>query len=177
NAGAIGLLVIAREPEFKDDRLSQLRYDNSAGEAGLFVLAISQAAAVRVFGVGDMSYLTRLAGPAASSAVGTSAVPTPGFFNGFERITIDVKRNEVLAANVIGILTGSDPKLKDEVIVLGAHYDHLGLGGEGSLEPKSGEIHHGADDNASGTAALLELARTFAAQKPGPKRTLVFIAF
>ncbi|HXD32736.1 MAG TPA: M20/M25/M40 family metallo-hydrolase [Pyrinomonadaceae bacterium] len=174
NAGAIGLLVIAREPEFKDDRLSQLRYDNSAGEAGLFVLAISQAAAVRVFGVGDMSYLAKLAGPPESSAV---AVTTLGFFNGFERITIDVKRNEVLAANVIGILTGSDPKLKDEVIVLGAHYDHLGLGGEGSLAPKSGEIHHGADDNASGTAALLELARTFAAQKPGPKRTLVFIAF
>lgn len=177
NAGATALLVIAREPEFKDDRLSQLRYDNSAGDAGILVLAISQPAAIRAFGVGDMTYLTRLADPSSSSAKDQSDPPTLGFFNCFERIVVDVKRNEVLAGNVIGVLTGSDPKLKDEVIVLGAHYDHLGLGGEGSLAPKSGEIHHGADDNASGTAALLELARSFAAQKPRPKRTLVFIAF
>ena len=62
-------------------------------------------------------------------------------------------------------------------IVIGAHYDHLGRGGEGSLAPSSGEIHHGADDNASGTAGLIELARIFSAQRPKLKRTLVFIAF
>lgn len=177
NAGAKALLVIAREPEFKDDRLSQLHYDNNAGDAGIFVLAISQPAALRAFGTGDMSYLAKLADPSHSSAPPQSDPPTPGFLNSFERIVIDVKRNQVLAANVIGILPGSDPKLKEEVIVIGAHYDHLGHGGEGSLAPRSGEIHHGADDNASGTAALLELARTFAAQKPRPKRTLAFIAF
>src|SRR5204862_3684606 len=67
------------------------------------------------------------------------------------------------------------PKLKNEAIVIGAHYDHLGRGGEGSLAPREGEIHHGADDNASGTAGMLELARIFSAQKP--RRTMVFIAF
>jgi len=77
------------------------------------------------------------------------------------------------------MLEGSDPLLKNEVIVIGAHYDHLGRGGEGSgsLAPRSGDIHYGADDNASGTAGVLELARLFTAQKPRPKRTIVFMAF
>ena len=67
--------------------------------------------------------------------------------------------------------------MKDEAIVIGAHYDHLGRGGEGSLAPREGEIHHGADDNASGTAALIELARRLSTQRPKPRRTIVFIAF
>jgi Zn-dependent M28 family amino/carboxypeptidase len=75
------------------------------------------------------------------------------------------------------VLEGSDPKLKDEVIVIGAHYDHLGRGGEGSLAPKEGEIHHGADDNASGTAGLLELARLFSQEREKVRRTIVFVAF
>ena len=89
----------------------------------------------------------------------------------------DVVRTEVPTYNVVGILEGSDPVLKNETIILGAHYDHLGHGGEGSLAPKAGEIHHGADDNASGTAGLIELARIFGAQRPKLKRTLIFIAF
>ena len=88
-------------------------------------------------------------------------------------------RNETPAYNVAGMLEGSDPVLKNEVIIIGAHYDHLGRGGEGSgsLAPRSGDIHYGADDNASGTAGVLELARLFTAQKPRPKRTILFIAF
>lgn len=92
-------------------------------------------------------------------------------------LTTDVVRAEVPSYNVIGVLEGSDPVLKNETIIIGAHYDHLGRGGEGSLAPKSGEIHHGADDNASGTAGLIELARIFGAQRPKLKRTLIFIAF
>jgi Zn-dependent M28 family amino/carboxypeptidase len=93
------------------------------------------------------------------------------------RLVTDVVRAEVPAYNVVGVIEGSDPALKNEHIVIGAHYDHLGRGGEGSLAPRSGEIHHGADDNASGTAGLIELARIFGAQRPKLKRTLVFIAF
>jgi aminopeptidase YwaD len=89
----------------------------------------------------------------------------------------DVVRVEVPSHNVVGVIEGSDPVVKNEAIVIGAHYDHLGRGGEGSLAPRAGEIHHGADDNASGTAGVLELARIFGAQRPKLKRTLVFIAF
>jgi Zn-dependent M28 family amino/carboxypeptidase len=92
-------------------------------------------------------------------------------------LATDVVRVDVAAHNVVGVIEGSDPVLKDESIVIGAHYDHLGRGGEGSLAPREGEIHHGADDNASGTAGVLELARIFSTQRPKLKRTLVFIAF
>jgi Zn-dependent M28 family amino/carboxypeptidase len=179
NAGAKALAVIAREPDFKDDRLSRLYYDNSAGDSGIIVFAISQPAARRLFGV-DMDYLKKAAvapAKAAGETKETKEIPNLPFFNVFRRISIDIKRNEASAANVVGILDGSDPVLKSEIVIVGAHYDHLGNGGEGSLAPRSGEIHHGADDNASGTAGLLELARRFAAQYPRPKRTLVFIAF
>jgi Zn-dependent M28 family amino/carboxypeptidase len=93
------------------------------------------------------------------------------------KLTTDVVRVGVPAHNVVGVIEGSDPVLKNENIVIGAHYDHLGRGGEGSLAPRSGEIHHGADDNASGTAGVLELARIFSAQRAKLKRTLVFVAF
>ncbi len=83
------------------------------------------------------------------------------------------------SANVVGFLEGSSPPLKDEVVVLGAHFDHLGLGGEGSgsLRPDTVAIHHGADDNASGTAALLELAQAFSSQRYSVHRSYLFIAF
>lgn len=78
--------------------------------------------------------------------------------------------------NVIGFLEGNDPVLKHEYIILGAHYDHLGMGGPGSKSNKKA-IHYGADDNASGTAALLEIAEKVASQKHLLKRSILFIAF
>ncbi|HSE66877.1 MAG TPA: M28 family peptidase, partial [Gemmatimonadales bacterium] len=81
----------------------------------------------------------------------------------------------VTGKNVIGVLPGRDPKLRDEIILVGAHYDHLGLGGFGSLDPDSnGKVHNGADDNASGAAALIHIARRLAVQPPA--RTVVFVA-
>jgi len=82
----------------------------------------------------------------------------------------------VTAYNLIGVLEGEGP-LADETIIMGAHYDHLGFGGYGSrARDRKGEIHNGADDNASGTAALLEVIRRVA---DGPKfgRRIVFICF
>lgn len=78
--------------------------------------------------------------------------------------------------NVVAILSGSSPSLRGEVVVIGAHYDHLGLGGFGAMDPDStGRVHNGADDNASGTAALLEIARLLSGKKPA--RTVVLVAF
>ncbi len=93
------------------------------------------------------------------------------------RLEVNLIRERGTAANVVGILPGTDPRLKDEAIVIGAHYDHLGRGGEGSLAPDQvGVVHPGADDNASGTAAVMALAKAFAAAGGSP-RTLVFVAF
>jgi hypothetical protein len=88
------------------------------------------------------------------------------------RVRVERERDEV--ANVVGVLRGTHP---DEAVVLGAHFDHLGLGTLNSLAPdRSGEVHNGADDNASGTAALIALARSFG-QGPRLRRSLVFVAF
>ncbi len=77
--------------------------------------------------------------------------------------------------NVVAILPGTSPALRGQVVVIGAHYDHLGRGGFGAMDPDStGRVHNGADDNASGTAALLEVARRLAGQRPA--RTIVFVA-
>jgi hypothetical protein len=83
---------------------------------------------------------------------------------------------QVSLANVIGVLEGAGP-LAGETIVLGAHYDHLGFGGYGSRQPNERAVHYGADDNASGTVAIIELARRYAALPDPPVRRLVFIAF
>jgi hypothetical protein len=80
--------------------------------------------------------------------------------------------------NVVGILPGSDAAKGAEAIVLGAHYDHVGMGGRLSVTPdRTGEIHNGADDNASGTASIIEIARAAIGQRSRFPRTLVFIAF
>ena len=85
---------------------------------------------------------------------------------------------EVTTNNVIGVLPGTDPQLSKEVVVVGAHLDHLGMGGASSLsDSKSPAIHHGADDNASGTSALIEIASILSSPANRPKRTVVFIAF
>jgi hypothetical protein len=82
-------------------------------------------------------------------------------------LDVDLAREQVRAANVIGVLPGADPAIAQEAVVIGAHYDHLGRDGA--------EVYHGADDNASGTALVLSLARSFAAARP--PRTLLFILF
>jgi hypothetical protein len=93
-------------------------------------------------------------------------------------LRVDLQRIPAQTQNVVGILRGSDPALAGEAIVVGAHYDHLGLGYRNSLSPRdAGKVHPGADDNASGTAALLEMAAAFAARRQELKRTIVFVAF
>ncbi|MBI4243399.1 MAG: M28 family peptidase [Planctomycetes bacterium] len=73
------------------------------------------------------------------------------------------------APNCIGYIPGTDPVLKDEYVVIGAHMDHVGAA--------MGQIHNGADDNASGTTGILELAEAFSSLKEKPKRSMVFMTF
>ncbi len=126
--------------------------------------------------------------PAIKAALGTDlatlekqidqdAKPRSGELTGWKAVgESSIERVEAETKNVVGILEGDGPHA-EETIVIGAHYDHLGRGTSNSLAPGSSEIHNGADDNASGVAALLEVARQLASQEKKLPRRIVFIAF
>ncbi len=88
----------------------------------------------------------------------------------------DFEKVKTEVVNVVGVVEGQG-KLADETIVIGAHYDHLGYGPFGSRRPNERVVHPGADDNATGTASVMELARRFAQRDGAPARRMVFIAF
>ena len=93
-------------------------------------------------------------------------------------LAASVQPRAVEARNVAALLPGADPTLADEVLIIGAHYDHLGLGGEGSLDPDAfGVVHNGADDNASGTSGLIEIARLLSQSDRRTARSVLFLAF
>lgn len=87
--------------------------------------------------------------------------------------------DKVTTWNVVALLEGTDPQFSDEYIVIGAHKDHLGMGGPntGSRKPDTIAVHNGADDNASGTAAMLEIAEKMAWQRDSLRRSVIFVAF
>ncbi len=92
-------------------------------------------------------------------------------------ITIDLKPKEVESANIIATLKGSDPSLRNEYVVIGAHHDHLGMGGEGtsSRAPDTVAVHYGADDNASGVAGVMEISEYMVSLSPA--RSMLFTTF
>jgi len=91
---------------------------------------------------------------------------------------VDLEKNIAKTGNVIGYLEGSDPVLKNEVIVVGGHFDHLGYGGPNSMYKGMEKlIHYGADDNASGTAGVMEVAQKLASEKDKLKRSFLFLCF
>jgi hypothetical protein len=94
-------------------------------------------------------------------------------------ISTDVERLQEKTQNVEFMIEGSDPILKDEYIVIGAHYDHLGYGGSGSgsRRPDTNAVHYGADDNASGVASVLEVAEKLYANRSSLKRSVLVYLF
>ena len=97
------------------------------------------------------------------------------FFQVWEQ-KVGKDRKQFSFKNVIGIIPGTDEKLAGQSVVLSAHYDHLGLGWPDVRKGNEGIIHYGADDNASGVAVMIELAKLMGKTEK-PKRTIVFVAF
>lgn len=102
-----------------------------------------------------------------------SPLPLPG---ARAEIRTELSRTGDRASNVVGFIEGSDPSVSAEIIIVGAHYDHLGRRASGGAEIAD-YIYNGADDNASGVAGLLELAEYFASGSERPRRSLAFAAF
>jgi len=168
--GATALLVVTGPlTAGRRDELVPLRADASLVDAGLPVLGVRQAVAEALLagsGVGLHEAQRRVdAGKSASFALPARVA-----------LAADVTPRRATSSNVAAILPGSDAAAG--AIVVGAHYDHLGLGASGSLDPKpEGRLHPGADDNASGVAAVMELARRLSRQRATPARSIVFAAF
>jgi hypothetical protein len=174
--GAAGIMLISREAKFEDDKLTQMRYDQTLGEAAVPAFVVSRETAAAILGLKDAELksvedVIKLRSRASYQVRFGFSDTAPAL-----SFRVNLEKKQADAYNVIGILEGRDDVLKNEAIVIGAHYDHLGRGGQGSLAVNSADVHHGADDNASGTAAIIELARYFAKEKLN-KRTLIFIAF
>lgn len=127
--------------------------------------SISQAFAARLFG----SKWAAVAKGAESDATRFKPTVLPGTI----KATINTSSAPLPSSNVVGILPGSDPKLKDEYVVLSAHLDHVGVG----RPDKTGDtIYNGAEDNAVGIASLIEEAKKFKASGTAPKRSIIFLA-
>ncbi|MFP5264342.1 MAG: M20/M25/M40 family metallo-hydrolase [Blastocatellia bacterium] len=176
--GASGIIFVSEEKVFQHDRLSRLHHDLNFLEAGIPAIIISSQIATSIFsnqhpGKYEDERVKRDQADRLSSYGVSFALKDIT-----ARFKTDVVKINGRSANVVGVLPGSDPQLAGEYVVIGAHYDHLGLGGPESLAAvPEGQIHHGADDNASGTAGLLEVARVMARDRAKLKRSIIFIAF
>ena len=172
--GAKVLIVVTGPLDSDSDDLIKLSYDQAIGNAGIIAINITRATA------DELLQSTGTTIKKLQDDIAKSKQPHSMPIKDLKvEIQSDVESISNNSANVIGFLEGSDPALKNEVLVIGAHYDHLGYGGEGSgsLKPDTVAIHHGADDNASGTSGLLELAQAFSSRRNELKRSLLFISF
>jgi hypothetical protein len=175
--GASALLVVNDAASVKEDGDALLPWNSNigaaAGSAKIPFAFVSRAVASALLAAGKQDL----------DALEAKVRETPGGL-ALEGVEVHLRTavsstKEANARNVVGFLTGRDPELAEEVEVLGAHHDHVGRGQVGSLGGKEGDgqVHNGADDNGSGTVALLELAEWFAQPKNRPRRSLLFLSF
>jgi aminopeptidase YwaD len=170
--GAKGIIFIAAPAQESED-LGLAERQEAESDLGIPAVHTKRALLVKIFKDAGKDLA------ALQQGIDKDLTPQSFAFAGARaRIATDVVRTRKTIRNVIGILPGADPNLKDQWVVVGAHYDHLGLGNRNSLAPSQiGQVHHGADDNASGTAGVMELARVAAMNNHAWKRSVLFIAF
>ncbi len=169
DAGAAGVIFVAG-PQFDEtDKLMALHYDQSSSGSTIPVLQVKREVANTLLKDKTVAGLEKsLSEKLAPLSYNTGRVA---------RVQTALEQVKVRTQNVVAYIKGST--YPDEYVVLGAHYDHLGYGGwgSGSRKPDLHEIHNGADDNASGTASLIELAEYFGTSPYKPKRSILFMAF
>jgi aminopeptidase YwaD len=171
--GVSGVLLVSSKGLDKEDKLMPLVVENNEVTSGIPVLNIKREVADRIL---EKSGFT--ADSLESAIVGkktTMSMPCGVMLTG----SVDLVLKNETTANVVALLESKDPVFKDEYLVVGAHYDHLGMGGPGSNSrmPDTIAVHNGADDNASGTAMIMELSGKLAAEKKALKRSIIFVAF
>lgn len=167
--GAVAVIFVHPQGD-SSDVLMPLRVDSKANISGIMVFHVKRSIITKIF-PRERPIITE------EEKIMKSKQPSSFEFPNIKaNLSVGLKTEETTIANVIGVVPGTDAQLSKEYIVVGAHYDHLGWGDEHSLyEGNERKIHFGADDNASGTAGMLELT-SIIAKNPLP-RPVIFMAF
>lgn len=172
--GALGIIFVnGHLPETDEDNFMEFHYDRAPGIDNFCALQISRKIADQIFSSENIN-MKELQKRISENMKPESMLLTNVKF----KLNVEVNEVKKIGRNVGAFLKGTDETLSSEIIVIGAHYDHLGMGQYGSLyrgdEPM---IHNGADDNASGTTGVLEIAEKLILGENKPKRSYYFFAF
>jgi len=164
--GAIGIIFVNTKDN-KEDVLVDFKYDNATKISGISSVSVKRE---------NLSFIPLLE---LQNQIDSMVSPKSYSLEPNVKATLSTEVNEVRgkSINVGAYLEPGNEKFKNEYLVLGAHFDHLGWGGQNSLYMGEPAIHNGADDNASGTTGLLELAEKFSSIKNQLKRKIIFIVF
>jgi hypothetical protein len=168
--GAAGVIFVSGVSFDPEDKLTELK--GKQHPLSIPVVQMSRSAADRLLALSGKDSLTQI-----ESQLNTSLRPN-SFPTGVDvEITVDLQPVKIETSNTIATLKGADPVLKNEYVVIGAHHDHLGMGGPetGSRIPDTTAVHNGADDNASGVAGVLEVSEWLKSRSPA--RSILFATF
>lgn len=169
---ATGLLLVAGTKFSETDQLTSLIFDKNSSRYSIPVIQVTRKVANRILEKTGETIESLESEMLAENSSKSVTIDTE------VSVKVNVLQKETESQNVVAVLPGTDSVLKNEYVVVGAHFDHLGMGGPGSgsrvLDTLA--VHNGADDNASGVAAIIELTEKAASDKNN-KRSIIFAAF
>ncbi|WP_319590462.1 M28 family peptidase [uncultured Draconibacterium sp.] len=170
--GAAGIIFVAGTRFSDADELSSLFFDKNSSRFSIPVLQVTRKVANEILKAKDQT-VEKLEAKILEQNVGLNMEVLATV-----SATVNVGLKETTTRNVVAMLPGNDETLKDEYVVIGAHFDHLGMGGpgSGSRAIDTVAVHNGADDNASGVSAVIQLAEKLAGDNSN-KRSVIFVAF
>ncbi len=169
---AAGIIMVAGKNFSQKDELSSLFFDKNSSRYSIPVIQVTREVADEILtGTGETTESLEEKMNEKNSGISFETKTSV-------EVSVNVHLKETTTRNVLAMLPGTDENLKDEYVILGAHYDHLGMGGPGSGSRAIDTIavHNGADDNASGVSAVIQLAEKLASEKEN-KRSIIFAAF
>jgi len=169
--GAAGILYVS---QLEDQELYPLKYIPGYKNAGIPAIHLSNDQAEKIFKT--VGWSRQMIQETMNKTLKPISFELP---NTIIESVVNINFIDARAANVVGAIRSGNRKYRDEYIVIGAHFDHVGMGGDGSgsRKPSENVVHPGADDNASGVAGLLELAQKLTANKSRLKRSILLIGF
>lgn len=171
--GAKAVLFVNGVYPVEEDKLTPLTYDRAASVDGIAAMQISRVLADKILAKTGFTVKTL------QEKIKADGKPLDTLLTG-SKVSLSTGVNTITkeGTNVAGVLYASEDSKNAEYILIGAHYDHLGMGGANSLyRGDVPQIHNGADDNASGTSGVMELAEYLAANKTGLKKNIIFACF